>query len=250
MDTNQISQWIKLDKIDDKIIAPIREVKINSESFKLLEAIINEDQQHFPIIIRRLTNDEFNNPQIKQGAEYGIIDGHHRFAVAQRNNKLEILATILDDAVADEPNARKMQDIKNALRMNSAIPMTTIQKGKIIYDLSNQTGKTTDVLGEELFGLAKSMAYRCVNDYKKYDNLKVIQKTRDKSFKPEMLNDIHEAWNNIPHDASNINVEDANQCLRQIESIKNLESKLRLLRNLLREQKSVREKLKNPQSDN
>ena len=239
MSKSEPLQSVELDKIDPNIIKTIRPVHEKTIGFKALEAAINSNEQRHPIIIRRLSKTEFESPQLKAGAIYGIIDGHHRYRIAQKNNNDTILSTIISDDVSEDVTQTKLNDVKLALQMNSAIPMSTIQKGKIIHELENETGKTVIELGEELFGIAKSMAYRCVNAYKKYENIKTVKKSRDKTFDYEFLNEIKNSLKQIPVEQSEIDINNPEKCLQQIEILKNLENKLKHFRQMLQNQKSV-----------
>ena len=134
---------IDLNKIDSAAISPIRGINEESDGFKILEHAINRDSQQYPIVIRRLTEEEKAVGGVAQEVEYGIIDGHHRYKIAQANAQDKILATVLDYVPSDERDI-KIEDVKMALRMNSAIPMTTLQKGQILYRLTETTGKKID----------------------------------------------------------------------------------------------------------
>ena len=123
-----MSQMIPIDKIDDSIITLIREIKKDDESFKLLESAIKKDGQRHPITIRKLTDKE----KADSNAEYGIIDGHHRFQIAKNLDHSEISAEI------DEVEASPIRDMTLALQLNNtSIRMTPVEKGKVIYDLIN-----------------------------------------------------------------------------------------------------------------
>ena len=146
---------IDLNKIDPAAISPIRGMNEESDSFKILEHAISQDSQQYPIVIRKLTEEEKRIDGVAQEAEYGIIDGHHRYKIAQANVQDKILATVLDYAPSDERDI-KLEDVKMALRMNSAIPITTLQKGEILYRLIEETGKTDLDIGFRVFKLDSS----------------------------------------------------------------------------------------------
>ena len=166
---------VKMTEIDSEVISNIRKLKKKSRAYKILEYAIKQDGQLNPILIRQLTDTE--KQTAKEGAVYGIIDGHHRYKIAQANSQDKILATVLDYVPSDERDI-KIEDVKMALRMNSAITMTTLQKGEILYRLTETTGKKVDELAEELFGIKTSMAYRCLNAYKKHNNISTVDKSR------------------------------------------------------------------------
>ena len=234
---------IDLNKIDPAAISPIRGMNEESDSFKILEHAINRDSQQYPIVIRKLTEEEKRVDGVAQEAEYGIIDGHHRYKIAQASAQDKILATVLDYAPSDERDI-KLEDVKMALRMNSAIPMTTLQKGEILYRLIEETGKTVEDLGKELFGLAKSMAYRCLNAYKRKNNISTITKKREKKLNAQMIVDINEAWSKVPHDEKDVDTNDAEKCAEQLRNIESLEKHLAKFRRVLMAQESVQDILK------
>lgn len=235
---------IDLNKIDPAAISPIRGVNEESDSFKILEHAISQDSQQYPIVIRKLTEEEKRVDGVAQEAEYGIIDGHHRYKIAQANAQDKILATVLDYVPSEERDI-KLEDVKMALRMNSAIPMTTLQKGEILYRLIEETGKTVEDLGKELFGLAKSMAYRCLNAYKRKNNISTVTKKREKKLNAQMIVDINEAWGKVPHEEKDVDTNDAEKCAEQLRNIESLEKHLAKLRRVLMAQEGVQDILKN-----
>ena len=235
---------IDLNKIDPAAISPIRGMNEESDSFKILEHAISQDSQQYPIVIRKLTEEEKRIDGVAQEAEYGIIDGHHRYKIAQANVQDKILATVLDYAPSDERDI-KLEDVKMALRMNSAIPMTTLQKGEILYRLIEETGKNVEDLGKELFGLAKSMAYRCLNAYKRKNNISTVTKKREKKLNAQMIVDINEAWKKIPHKEKDVDTNDAEKCAEQLRNIESLEKHLAKFRRVLMAQEGVQYILKN-----
>ena len=57
-----------------------------------------------------------------------------------------------------------------ALRLNiSNIAMSTVEKGEVIYN----------IIKVQLFGIKTSMTYRCLNAYKKANNIPTIERPRD-----------------------------------------------------------------------
>ena len=164
---------ILLDKIDETVIPPIREVDKESIAYKKLSYAIQENGQLHPITVRKLTEDERQDTE----AEYGIIDGHHRFAIVKNNNERSILATVVDTPPEEE---RKYRDTVMAYRMNeSSKQMTSVEKGKVINDLMASTGKEPKKIGEEVFGIKRAMSYRLLNAYKKSVGENTIEKSRD-----------------------------------------------------------------------
>ena len=136
---------IELNKIDETVIPPIREVDKESIAYKKLSYAIQENGQLHPITVRRLTEDERKDTD----AEYGIIDGHHRFAIVADKHESSILATVIDTPPEED---RKYQDTVMAYRMNeSSKQMTSVEKGKVIDDLMKSTGKEPKEIGEEVF---------------------------------------------------------------------------------------------------
>ena len=172
---------VPLSKIDPDIIPNVRPLSDeNSEAYKNLLNCIDSDSQRHPITVRKLTDEELQKTKIST-AIYGIIDGHHRFRIAEELNQTEILAEI------DDGEASFEHDVILAMRLNiSPIKMSLKDKGKIICELCqyvnthyNESNKTNVVeVGERIFGLKKSMTYKCVNAYKRANNEKVIQKPR------------------------------------------------------------------------
>ena len=217
------AQMIEMYKIDPEAISSIRPVDEESESFKVLNEVIRQDTQKYPIIIRRITDEDRKNRNIKDGAEFGIIDGQHRFRIAQKNGKTEILASINDEEIPPM-STRKMEDVKIALRMNTGIPLTIVQKGKIIYEMSN--GKDIAEIGEELFGIATAMAYRCVQAYKVENNIKTSAKARNKVVTEKKLTDLGDIWNQIPRYESDIDFNDIGKSVEQLDMIEKLEHRL------------------------
>ena len=151
---------VKLTEIDSEIISNIRKLKKKSRAYKILEHAIKQDGQLHPILIRQLTDTE--KQTAKEGAMYGIIDGHHRYQIALENNQESILAEI------DTGSPSDYRDMELALRLNvSNISMSTIEKGEVIYNIIKVQNKDSlndvDVaeIGQKLFGIKTSMTYRC-----------------------------------------------------------------------------------------
>ena len=149
-----------------------------SRAYRILEHAIKQDGQLNPILIRQLTDTE--KQTAKEGAVYGIIDGHHRYQIALENNQKSILAEI------DTGSPSEYRDMELALRLNiSNIAMSTVEKGEVIYNIIKVQNKDSlnevDVaeIGQKLFGIKTSMTYRCLNAYKKANNIPTIERPRD-----------------------------------------------------------------------
>lgn len=173
-----MSLMVKMTEIDSEVISNIRKLKKKSRAYKILEHAIKQDGQLNPILIRQLTDIE--KQTAKEGTVYGIIDGHHRYQIALENNQESILAEI------DENPQSDYRDMELALRLNvSNISMSTIEKGEVIYNLIKVQNKDSlnevDVaeIGQKLFGIKTSMTYRCLNAYKKANNIPTIERPRD-----------------------------------------------------------------------
>ena len=169
---------VKMTEIDSEVISNIRKLKKKSRAYKILEYAIKQDGQLNPILIRQLTDTE--KQTAKEGAVYGIIDGHHRYQIALENNQESILAEI------DENPQSDYRDMELALRLNvSNISMSTIEKGEVIYNIIKVQNKDSlnevDVaeIGQSLFGIKTSMTYRCLNAYKKANDIPTIERPRD-----------------------------------------------------------------------
>lgn len=174
-------------------------------------AIIEDEQRH-PITLRKLTEEE--RQRAKSGAVYGIIDGHHRYRVAIKSKKEDILADVIPEL--NEQYGNTIRDIKLALRLNeSSIKMTNEEKGKIIYELMCETGKSAPDIADEIFGVKTSMAYRCLNAYKKSIGEHVISKPR-KTVDFEIKH-LKSAWKPISKlKELPINAEDCISCLTDV----------------------------------
>lgn len=238
---------IPMAKISPTAIPRVRPVREYSNSFQeLREAVISEGQQ-YPIVIRKLTADEIEAVKTlhpHSEAEYGIIDGQHRYFIAGFNHQNEILATVLTYDPPQDAIERKILDARWALKMNSAIPMTALQKGKILFELEKATGKNITELGLQLFNIKSSMAYKYVQDYKDHNGIKTVIKKREKSIGSQRLNDLADSWNQIPHEESAIDFNDAAKCLEQVEKIKDLEKKLGVIKRIILSQDSVKNEIK------
>lgn len=116
----------------------------------------------------------------------------------------------------NEQYGNTIRDIKLALRLNeSSIKMTNEEKGKIIYELMCETGKSAPDIADEIFGVKTSMAYRCLNAYKKSIGEHVISKPR-KTVNFEIKH-LKSAWKPISKlKELPINAEDCISCLNDV----------------------------------
>lgn len=219
-------RYILIEEIDENIITKVRNINEYSDSFRILRNSIKEDRQRHPITLRLLTDDE--KLLAKKNAIYDIIDGHHRYKIAVDNNQQHIFSVVINIDIKAKPDI--LSDLKIALRLNeSSIKMSPKEKGKILYELMQKTNRPPSELAEELFGIRTSMAYHCLNAYKKSIGEKVVTKPRKpKEFK---ISSLRSAWKSltkykdIPTDVT----ESAN-CF---EAIKKLENLLREYKRLL-----------------
>ena len=233
--------YILLFEIDENIIKKVREIDESSDNYVVLKNSIIEDGQRYPIVLRKLTEEE--KSRAKHRASYGIIDGHHRYLIAVKSNKEEILADVIPD---NEELGNSLFDVKLALRLNeSSIKMTNEEKGKLIYEMMLETGKNAQTVALELFGVKISMAYRCLNAYKKSIGEKVIFKPKKQSeFK---IKELRVAWRPISKIKEiPLNVDDCISCL---EDIQNFEKELRKCKRALLAQKGVKDELDKRKSD-
>lgn len=217
---------IKLSEIDCNVIPSIRPINKNSSAYQKLKFAIEQDEQRNPITVRKLTDDE--KARATEGAIYGIIDGHHRFAVALELGEEEILAGI-DERSNDEDS--NYQDIVLAYRLNeSTIKMTSLEKGKVIYDLTKKTGKEVSQIGEEIFGLKRSMSYKTLNAYKNFIGESTVQKPRESQFSEEILT---ETFKSLSQDLSTDTTE-KDKCKEQLEKIKTIQKQLDYFKAILK----------------
>ena len=97
----------------------------------------------------------------------------------------KILAIINENDSKDDSDYR---DIVLAYRLNeSTIKMSSLEKGKVIYELTKRTRKDISQIGEEIFGFKKSMSYKTVNAYRKSICESTVQKPRESQFSEELL---------------------------------------------------------------
>lgn len=185
MDNDSSVRAINLNEIDFDVIPKIRPVNDKTEEYRILENAINADGQRNPITIRLLTEAEKNKAH--SGAIYGIIDGHHRFHIAQKFNRDTILAQV------DDTSSDPIHDAMLAFRMNAtSIRMSPAERGKVICDLMKATNCDMNEIGERVFGLRTSMIYRCIQKYKESIGEPTIKKPRkqEQRFEPVVFRDL------------------------------------------------------------
>lgn len=241
-DTNHESKikQIKLDEIDyESAIEPIRIVDIESRDYKKLKNAIEKDGQLHPITVRELTEEEKSKTK---GAIYGIIDGHHRYQIALENKLESIFAEIY---VPDEDGkSLTYKDIAMAYRLNeTSIKMDSLQKGEVIYKLleedekgKGKTAKGVDVakIGEEVFGLKKSMTYTALRKYRVSVGIETIDKPRNVDF-----DSLKNSLDKVPKGKEELdNLNDQKEIQNSIDAIKEVQQQLRLLKKQLENQKS------------
>ena len=180
---------IKIKEINPDVIPIIRTINTKNSNYKILKHSIEQDCQHNPILIRPLTDSEKQN--VESHVNYGIIDGHHRYAIAKENHQQTILAEI----DTEPPSAYR--DMVLALRLNvSNIRMKPVEKGEIIYkileakQMNPAIEADIDTIGKDLFGLKTSMTYNCLNLYKKANNIPTIERPRNIDSSTTLLNSI------------------------------------------------------------
>ncbi len=216
---------VQLDEIDSEIIQPVRELTLKNSEYDQLKNSIEKDGQQQPIIIRKLTDEEKSAKN--NGTKYGIIDGHHRFEIAKKLNRKEILAVI------DEGEASPVRDMILAMRLNvSSIKMTTIQKGKVLYEILkilgvNSNQETIRDIGQDLFGLRGAMTYRCLRTYKISIGEHTVDKPRENKFD---INEIRKLLQKLPDILNDIDNLEESDGKKHIETIESLETQLRNLK--------------------
>ncbi|MBR6012993.1 MAG: ParB-like nuclease domain-containing protein [Selenomonadaceae bacterium] len=238
-----------LSEIDPKAINLIREIKKkNNSDYKQLKNAIEKDGQQQPIIVREL-NDEEKAKLTKGKAKkikYGIIDGHHRYMIAEEMKKDKI------SAVIDKGESSPIRDSILAMRFNeSSIKMTSLQKGKVIYDLL----KSMDIsnkeiikeIGLQLFGLKAAMTYRCLQKYKISIGEETIEKPRENIFNKSEMDKI---YNLLPKDLENLSSISAEEGLKQLENIKLIEQQLKYLKKAISSLEQVKDDIKLKKQEN
>ena len=123
--------------------------------------------------------------------------------------------------------------------------MTLLDKGKILYDLMNQTGRDATELAEKLFGIRTSMTYRCLNAYRKSIGENVITKPR-KTVEFKMTS-LRSAWKDVAkYKDIPSTFTDSADCFIAITKLENL---LRRYKKLLNEQYNLAEEIEKRKSN-
>ena len=126
-----------------------------------------------------------------------------------------------------------------AYRLNEAtIKMTALDKGKVIYDLLEQSkgegsGKTASrkevaEIGEEVFGLKKTMSYAALRKYKNSQGIETIDKPRESVFTIEKF---QETLSGLPQTQEEL--DDSQKRSEQLEAVKKTQQQLKQLKKLL-----------------
>ena len=228
---------IKLSEIDyESAIEPIRKVDNKSREYEKLKEAIKRDGQLHPITVRELTEEEKSKTN---SAIYGIIDGHHRYQIALENNQESILVEIY--VPPENGKSLTYKDIAMAYRLNeSSIKMNSLQKGEVIYRLLEQQekgkgkiAKGDDVakIGEEVFGLKKSMTYAALRKYRTQEKMEeVINKPREVNFE-----ELSSSLNKIPQNEDDAKSKNKEEILKAIDIA---QSQLRQLKKHLKKQEN------------
>lgn len=169
LETNITS--ILLTEIDpDAIeITNIRKVDETSTNFQTLKTHIKTYGQREPILVRRYRDNERH----AEGTIYGIVDGHHRFAVTKSLNQTEIKAEIIE-------TKNELDDLIRAAGANfTHKSLVAWEMGKILRDIKEKSEtkrKLEDIAAD--FGIARSTAFKYQAAYMNY---KHAQKNKNKS---------------------------------------------------------------------
>lgn len=136
---------IRTDQIDPVAISNVRLCQDDTEKSEEYKALCNNIEKKGvlqPILVRMLSNE--NSEQDTEKIRYGIIDGHLRFQAVQSLSKKypkikkwnKIPCVVVNAAIDD----RMCGLILNF----SKVDMSAFEKGKIIYELSQQQAKDVD----------------------------------------------------------------------------------------------------------
>lgn len=226
---------VELKLIDPKAIPLVRAMSANNEGYTQLKKSIEKDGQKQPIIIRKLTAEERKN--LPERVVYGIIDGHHRFAIAQKLKHPKILAAI------DTEEASPLRDKILAMRFNVAsIKMSSIDKGKVIEEIlesidAQSNEQIISQIGLEIFGLKKAMTYRCLRNYRDSKGKPGISKPHSDAVTMEQSQFISLAQNlPVAENLANIKAEEG---LSYLENIRIIEKYLQALKKNIKESPEV-----------
>lgn len=165
---------IALAEIDPSAIeiTNLREISFDSEHFKELCKQLDDKDigQREPIIIRKLREGE----QGKEGTNYGILDGHHRYAAFKKLEKEKIRAEIIESK--DE-----ITDLIRVFGVNlSHKSLESWQMGKIVVELKERSKSSVTEIAEKL-GIARSTAFKYQAAYKKHLEKDGTKKKKEKT---------------------------------------------------------------------
>lgn len=162
---------LPLRKISDSAIkvSQIRAVDKNSTHYTALVKQIKIDGQKIPIMIRRLRAQE-----ITEEYEYGILDGHHRFAALQELGKEKILAEVVE---SENEITDLIKSTAPNLTHNS---LAGWQIGEILVKLKAMTNRKLEYVAAD-FGIARSTAFKYQAAYKKHSEKDVVERNETKS---------------------------------------------------------------------
>ena len=247
-----VVQNINISEIDTDIIKMIRPLNTDSDDYKILKAAIEKDGQRHPITVRELTDEE--KSKVTTDIKYGIIDGHHRFHIAKELDQITIMAEI------DQNEVSHKMDIILAYRLNeSTIKMSTLDKGKVLYELlktesddSTNDRKKLRELGKEVFGIGTAMSYRALQEYKK----SIGEETQKKPPKSVTNLDFKKFKEQFKESSKlitrEIKISDVTNCADRVEVIDKITKELLILKKYLMLQTGVEEEIsrrKNVSSD-
>ena len=241
-------RMVRLNEIDPNIIRGVRTLKIDkNESYDALKFAVGKDGQFHPITIRALSDEEKGKVE-NQEVIYGIIDGHHRYAIARDLGKEEILSQIVNS------DKSEYSDIVLGFKLNENIKMSAEEKGKAINDLKKLSPeKDIEAIGEEAFGIKKAMTYRYWLKYrdknpeefkeeepKDEGNGKKNKAGRNKI--PFKLTTLKEAYRKLPSTEKDIaKEEELEKGYTQLEAVRSLETQLKKLKDKLFEINGLKE---------
>jgi len=172
-------EMIELTKIDEYAIQAtnirhLTNTLKDTESKKSSDLVesIKKFGQIYPIILRKLTDEE--KEFAKEGAEFGVLDGHLRFeaittlglktTTKYKSIKAEIIESKEKNKETIEENEEEKRErlerekiekeaIEKKIAMitnNARKEMQELEKAKTVYDLKNLEGKSYKQIGEEL----------------------------------------------------------------------------------------------------
>ena len=146
----------------------IRPLNDKSEDYRILENAINEDGQRSPIMIRFLSEEEKQNAHA--GAIYGIIDGHHRYHIAQKFNRENIMSKV-DDTPSDPVRDAMLAFYRCVQKYKDSIGEPIIKKPR-----KNKQEYDPNVLKENLTKLfdGRNGSYAIHNDFA-FDNSRRLE---------------------------------------------------------------------------